>query len=133
VKEDPGSLPKRFREPFPSVSRQGGTSVIGKLTDALIECAKLKASTEFYVEKLGFMVQAQGQGWVCLATGGASITMWQGPNPHVIIGFTGADLAKVKAELATKGIDAGGLMEHPGGQHYYLTDPDGNVVMVADR
>ncbi len=106
--------------------------MIGKLTDALIECANLEASTKFYVEKLGLQVQSQGEGWVCLSGGGASVTMWQGPKPSISLGFSGADLAKVKVDLEAKGISVGPLEEHPGGKHYSVKDPDGNVVVIAN-
>lgn len=107
--------------------------MIGKLTDVLLEVSDLEASTRFYMDQLGLKVRSQGEGWICLDANGASITMWQGPNPKVTIGFTGADLKAIPAALGAKGAKVSELMNHPGGQHYDVLDPDGNVVMIADH
>jgi catechol-2,3-dioxygenase len=107
--------------------------MFGKLDSIIIECTNLQASQRFYTETLCMKVTSSGEGWACVDGGAASIVLWQGKKAQVVVGFSGADLGTVKAELEAKGCPVSELMQHPGGAHYDVTDPDGNAVMIADR
>ncbi len=107
--------------------------MIGRLSTVLLECADLKTSEKFYVEKLGLRVSESGEGWLCVDAGGVSVVLWQGANPAVALGFTGADLGGARQVLEARGVTVGPLEEHPGGRHHYVTDPDGNKIMIADN
>lgn len=76
---------------------------------------------------------AEGEGWCSLNADGHSIVMWQGNKPAVMLGFDGADLAAAKATLAQRGVTTSELMDHPGGKHFELTDPDGNLIMISSN
>lgn len=107
--------------------------MFGKLSETLLEVKDLAASRTFYTEKLGLPVTAEGEGWCSLNADGHSIVMWQGNKPAVMLGFDGADLAAAKATLAQRGVTTSELMDHPGGKHFELTDPDGNLIMISSN
>ena len=106
---------------------------LGRLTTALIECRDIASTGRFYSEKLGLPVTAQGDDWMVFDCGGQSIVLWQGDKAEVVAGFTGADLEGARAELIGRGAEPTPVGSHPGGQHFYVADPEGNRLCFNDR
>jgi len=109
-----------------------GRAQLGTLTNTILECSDLERTAAFYTEKLGFPVQASGEGWVVVDGGAGVVVMYGGDDPHITLGFTGADLAAARAALEARGADPGPIAAHPTGHHFIVTDPEGNRVMIAD-
>jgi catechol-2,3-dioxygenase len=107
------------------------TAAIGTLTTTIIECADLTRTLPFYTEQLGLEVLSQGESFSVLATGSASIVLWQGAKTDVVIAFTGADLDQARSLLESRGAEVGPNGTHPTGEHFYVTDPEGNDIMIS--
>lgn len=106
--------------------------MVGHLRYACVETRDLKAAKEFYVEKLGLKLSAEGEGWFTLDGNGISIVVWQGDRPTTLMGFVQPELEAARAALAARGLNPSEITPHPGGRHFMVTDPDGNPIMIAD-
>jgi catechol-2,3-dioxygenase len=106
--------------------------MLGQPTATLIECRDLERMESFYTETLGLRVKDRGEGWLDIDGGGQLLVLWQGEKPEVVIGFTGAELQPARELLESRGADPTPIRKHPGGQHFYVTDPEGNTVMIGD-
>jgi catechol 2,3-dioxygenase-like lactoylglutathione lyase family enzyme len=106
--------------------------MFGKVSGVMIETKDLVASERFYTEILEMGVKARGEGWIVLDGGRNDVIIWQGNSPKPIIGLSGADLTAAREALQAKGLTLSATMQHPGGQHFELTDPDGNLIMMSN-
>jgi catechol-2,3-dioxygenase len=107
------------------------TPVIGVLTTTIIECEDLARTKPFYTERLGLDVMNEGESFAVLATGSGSIVLWQGKKTDIAIAFTGADLDEARTLLEERGVETGPDGTHPGGEHFYVQDPEGNEIMIS--
>lgn len=105
---------------------------LGTLTNTIIECSDLERCASFYTEQLGLPVRVRGDGWLVADGGAGVVVLYQGDDPRVIVGFTGADLEAARALVAARGGDPGPIVPHPTGHHFTIDDPEGNRVMVSD-
>jgi catechol 2,3-dioxygenase-like lactoylglutathione lyase family enzyme len=104
---------------------------LGKLTNTLIQCRDLDRSRAFYTEKLGLEVQAGGDGWAVLDGGSGTLVLVQAAEREVMIAFTGADLDAARRAMEERGAQPTERATHPGGEHFIVTDPEGNRVMIS--
>jgi catechol 2,3-dioxygenase-like lactoylglutathione lyase family enzyme len=107
-------------------------SVLGKLTNTVIECSDVDAAAAFYTETLGLPVKARGDGWLVADGGSGVVVLYQGAEPHITLGFTGANLDAARELLDKRGANPGPIVAHPTGHHFNVTDPEGNQVMISD-
>ena len=115
-----------------TASTAGSTAaVIGALTTSIIECEDFARTLPFYTEQLGLDVANQGENFAVLPTGSGSIVLWQGDKSDVAIAFTGADLEQARTLLGGRGVEVGPNGTHPGGEHFYVQDPEGNKIMIS--
>jgi catechol 2,3-dioxygenase-like lactoylglutathione lyase family enzyme len=104
--------------------------MVGKLMTVGIECTNLEASKQFYSQQLGLQQVAGGNGWAVLNGNGVSISMWQGQQANIVLGFSGGSLEEIRAALEAQGVATGEPQPHPGGRHLNVFDPDGHRVMI---
>jgi catechol 2,3-dioxygenase-like lactoylglutathione lyase family enzyme len=104
---------------------------LGKLTNTLVQCTDLDRSRAFYTEKLGLSVQAGGDGWAVLDGGSGTLVLVQASEREVMIAFTGADLDAARKAMEDRGAEPTERTTHPGGEHFIVTDPEGNRVMIS--
>jgi catechol-2,3-dioxygenase len=107
------------------------TPVIGVLTTTIIECEDLARTLPFYTEQLGLDIMNQGESFAVLATGSGSIVLWQGKKTDIAMAFTGADLDEARSLLEDRDVEVGPNGTHPGGEHFYVKDPEGNEIMIS--
>lgn len=107
--------------------------MVGQLRYTCVETKDLKASKEFYVEKLGLKLQTEGDGWFTLDGSGSTILVWQGDRPTTLMGFVQPELEEARAALAARGVNPSEIQAHPDGQHFIVTDPDGNPIMIFNN
>jgi catechol 2,3-dioxygenase-like lactoylglutathione lyase family enzyme len=105
---------------------------IGRLTTTLVECADLEKTGAYYRETLGLDVKNQGDNWIVFDSGGHDLVLWQGTKSEVVLGFTGAHLESARSLLLGRGAEPGPTDQHPGGEHFYLRDPEGNTIAIND-
>lgn len=104
--------------------------MVGHLRYSCVETRDLKGSREFYVEKLGLKLTEEGEGWFSLDGNGHSIVVWQGDRATTLMGFVQPELESAHAALAARGVSPSEITAHPGGRHFIVQDPDGNLVMI---
>lgn len=102
----------------------------GKLATLLIECENLALAKDFYAGTLELPVVDEGEGWVRFDSG-VDLVLWQGRKNEVVPGFAGAELESALESLRAKGCEPTTIEDHPGGRHFYVTDPGGNTLMVG--
>jgi catechol 2,3-dioxygenase-like lactoylglutathione lyase family enzyme len=121
---------------------------IGKVGIVVIPVTDQDRATEFYVEKLGLTKRAdvpfgEGYRWVEVAPEGTETTIAIVPPPpgkpsgNVETGiiFHTADIEALHADLKDRGVDVDdeiSRMGDPVPPMFWLRDPDGNVLMVAE-
>ncbi|MFZ5827012.1 MAG: VOC family protein [Bacillota bacterium] len=103
-----------------------------KLSYSCVETRDIAASKAFYSGQLGLKVVQEGDGWFVLDGNGQTIVVWKGDKPTTLMGFVEPKLEEIRATLLDRGIAAGEIEQHPGGRHFMITDPDGNLIMVSD-
>jgi catechol 2,3-dioxygenase-like lactoylglutathione lyase family enzyme len=107
--------------------------VLGRLDSTMVECRSVPESARFYVDTLGLREKARGDEpfrWVVVDAGDHDIVLWEGDKSEVVIGFTGADLDAARRMLESRGLTPTPTGKHPGGEHFYIKDPEGNLVCV---
>lgn len=106
--------------------------MLGRPTATLIECQNLEKMEGFYTGTLGLDVKDRGEGWLDIDGGGHLLVLWQGEKTEVVIGFTGADLEPARDLMDSRGANPTPIRKHPGGEHFYVDDPEGNTVMIGN-
>jgi catechol 2,3-dioxygenase-like lactoylglutathione lyase family enzyme len=104
---------------------------LGKLTNTLVQCLELDRSRAFYTDTLGLTVQAGGDGWAVLDGGSGTLVLVEAAEREVVIAFTGADLDAARTAMEQRGAEPTERRAHPGGEHFMVTDPEGNRVMIS--
>jgi len=110
---------------------EGG--LFGSLTSAVVECADLPRVERFYTDVLGLPAVLRGEGWVCICRPPGEIVLWQGGKSELVPAFMGAQVAAAHAAAAERGLEPSPVVEHPGGTHFYVRDPDGRQIQVGDQ
>jgi extradiol dioxygenase family protein len=95
----------------------------GSLTSTVIECADLATVERFYGETLGLRLTLRGEGWVMFGT----------PPGELVPGFMGAHVPTALEAARERGIEPTQVYDHPGGTHFYVTDPAGTLIQVGDQ
>ncbi|MGW0466473.1 VOC family protein [Streptomyces sp. NPDC003027] len=106
-------------------------SSFGKFAVLAIKTRDLPAMTAFYRDVLGLEPKAAGETFSAFHTGaGGELVLWNDAAGPFVPGFAGADLeAAREALLDAKPTE---IEDHPGGKHFYLTDPDGNTIAFSN-
>jgi catechol 2,3-dioxygenase-like lactoylglutathione lyase family enzyme len=104
---------------------------LGALTSTVVQCTDLEQALPFYTEKLGLERQTGGEGWALLDGGSGSLVLVRASEREVVMAFTGGDLQASRAALAARGAEPTEIEAHPGGEHYFVVDPEGNRVMIG--
>jgi catechol 2,3-dioxygenase-like lactoylglutathione lyase family enzyme len=121
---------------------------ISKIGTVVIPVSDQDRAIEFYVETLGFEKRADvpfgnGYRWVEVAPPGATTTIAIVPPPpgkptgnvETGIGLNTDDIDSVHADLKARGVDVDdevSRMGDPVPPLFWLRDPDGNTLMVAE-
>jgi glyoxalase superfamily protein len=118
-------------DPCENAYPKGGA--FGSLTSAVIECVDVARVERFYAETLELPITLRGKGWVMLGKPPGEVVLWQGSKSHLVPGFMGADVPKARAAARELGVTPTQVFEHPGGTHFYVTDPAGNAIQIGDQ
>jgi hypothetical protein len=94
----------------------------GSLTSTVIECVDLPAVERFYGETLGLPLTLRGE-----------IVLWQGSESELVPGFMGADVPRAVEAARERGAEPTQVYDHPGGTHFYVADPEGNLIQIGDQ
>lgn len=109
------------------------SAAFGKFSVLVIRTDNLPAMTEFYRDTLGLEPKASGETFSAFHTGaGGELVLWNDAVKPFVPGFAGADLEAAHADLLKRGGEPTPIDEHPGGKHFYLTDPDGNTIAFSN-
>ncbi|MEM9385715.1 MAG: VOC family protein [Pseudomonadota bacterium] len=85
-------------------------------------------SLAFY-RSLGFEVvdDHRADNWVVLSNGSARIGLFQGMFPRNVLTFRPSSLGRVIEQLRGNGVE---VPDDTFGSHFFLSDPDGNPILV---
>jgi catechol 2,3-dioxygenase-like lactoylglutathione lyase family enzyme len=122
---------------------------IAKIGVVVVPVSDQERAIDFYVDKLGFEKRADvpfgnGYRWVEVAPPGADTTIAIVPPPpgkptgnvETGIGLATDDIDGVHADLKARGVDVDdevSRMGDPVPPLFWLRDPDGNTLMVAEN
>jgi catechol 2,3-dioxygenase-like lactoylglutathione lyase family enzyme len=123
--------PTTAADPCDSPYPTGG--LFGGLTSSVIECADMAAMESFYGDVLALPVKLRGEGWVVFDASPGEVVLWQGAKSEVVAGFMGADVPAAAAAAQERGAAPSQICQHPGGTHFYLADPSGNIIHIGDQ
>lgn len=107
--------------------------LLGTLTSTVVECVDHARVERFYAETLGLPVTLSGEGWSVIGMPPGEIVLWQGTKSEVVPGFMGADVRAAVAAARERAADPTQVYDHPGGTHFYLADPEGNLIQIGDQ
>jgi hypothetical protein len=114
-------------------SRYPEGGVFGSLTSTVIECVDIERMEAFYRETLGMSITLKGEGWTVLGPVPGEVVLWQGSKTEVLPCFMGADVPTAEAEARERALEPSEVSQHPGGTHFYVTDPEGTPIQIGDR
>jgi catechol 2,3-dioxygenase-like lactoylglutathione lyase family enzyme len=116
----------------PDTATERETASLGTLSSTLIQTPDLERTLAFYRDKLGLDVQAGGDGWAVLDGGSGTLVLVRASQREVVMAFTGGDLGKAREVMQARGANPTEREAHPGGEHFFVTDPEGNRVMISN-
>lgn len=105
----------------------------GSLTSTVIECVDLATVERFYGETLGLPLTLRGEGWVMFGEPPGEIVLWQGSKSELVPAFMGAHVPAALEVARERGTEPTQVYDHPGGTHFYVTDPEGTLIQVGDQ
>ncbi len=112
------------------------------ISELVLEVADLEASRHFYRDALGLEETLRGESregryWY-LVGDSARLGLWSpqvglaggrgGTHVHFAFSVADAEVDRIRARLAERGVETEGPMQLGSGRGLYVTDPDGNVV-----
>ncbi len=101
----------------------------------ILRVANLDASVEYYVEKLGFVLQWRDGGFASVKRGRASVMLSEGAQGHagtwVWMGVSDADVLHVELQARGARIRHAPTNYPWGSREVHVTDPDGHVLRMG--
>lgn len=120
--------------------------MITHVSHAVMYVADQAASSEFYVQRLGFeLVRDEemfpGARWLEVVPPGgqtsivlsAAAVFGKRPGEGAYLHFSCDDVLATRDQLSAAGVEVSEVTAEPWGTYVTATDPDGNQVMIAQR